>query len=227
MSRLKVKQLVSQVSSALSRAAGKGAERWRHASPGLRYALVYFLCVLVIAGLVWWQFSPAAPLIFEPKPPGQQTGEDPENEPEDTDALSLAALASGETDLALPLAGDVLLGCGQAFSGALHQVTAGIHVSGRQGDPVRAAAPGKVERVIGCTEFGVGEVWLTHGDFGTRYINLGLILVAEGDAVSAGQVLAELGAKPEGSYVCDYLVFELWDNQGEPIDPLEFIDRGR
>lgn len=210
------------------------ARGWRSASPGFRYALIYFLCVLAIAGLVWWQFSPADTLVFDP---GEHTGapEDltelnpgDESQPsQEQPYIALAAFEQGQETLTLPLQGEILLGCGQAFSSTFHTVTAGIHISGTRGDPVHAAFQGRVSAVIQPEELEAGEVWIDHGDFETRYINLGFIQVKLGDMVSANQRLGELGAKLQGSYAEDYLVFEVRDALQEPLDPLRYIGLDR
>lgn len=207
--------------------------RWRSASPGFRYALIYFLCVVGIAGLVWWQFSPADSLVFDPDkrdgPPDDLAELNPgETEPSGSDSdvqpyVSLAAFEQGAERLTLPLQGPILLGCGKAFSSAFHTVTAGIHIGGVRGDPVLAAFLGRVTLVIKPDQYQAGEVWIDHGDFETRYINLGYIEVKQGDIVSASQRLGELGAKLHGNYTDDYLIFEVRDSQQEPVDPLRYV----
>lgn len=234
MSKAKIKNLLGKISAALANAANWIARGWRNASAGFRYALIYFLCVLVIAGLVWWQFSPADTLVFDPdaKAP-EDLGEHnlgDENQPgEDLEQpyYSLAAFEQGKETLTLPLQGSILLGCGQAFSSTFHTVTAGIHISGTRGDPVYAAFQGRVSAVFQPGEYEAGAVWIDHGDFETRYTNMGFIEVEPGEIVSAHQRLGELGAKLQGSYAEDYLVFEVRDAQQEPLDPLRYVGLDR
>lgn len=234
--KTKIKNLINRTVGVLANIQKRTVARWSSASPGFRYALIYFLCVLVIAGLVWWQFSPANSLVFDP---GQGTGAPDDlaelnldnqqsgSESEEQPYVSLAAFEQGKEKLTLPLNGSILLGCGEAFSSAFHTVTAGIHIGGTRGDPVYAAFQGRVSMVIQPEEYEAGAVWIDHGDFETRYINLGFIEVKLGDAVSTNQRLGELGTKLQGYYADDYLVFEVRDAQQDPLDPLRYVGLDR
>lgn len=58
------------------------------------------------------------------------------------------------------------------------------------GDPVRASAPGRVEIV----NPGNGEVYLSHpGGYGSLYAHMRKIYVQEGDRVTQGQQIGEIG----------------------------------
>lgn len=231
--KVKAKKVIRNVVDALAKVQKWVVTRWRSASPGFRYALIYFLCVMGIAGLVWWQFSPTNSLVFDPdKGAGQPDDlaelnpgetEPPGNDNEAQPYVSLAVFEQGAEKLTLPLRGPILLGCGKAFSSALHTVTAGIHIGGVRGDPVLAAFQGRVTLVIKPDQYQAGEVWIDHGDFQTRYINLGYIEVKQGDMVSTSQRLGELGAKLHGDYTDDYLIFEVRDSQHRPLDPLRYV----
>jgi len=226
----KLKDLLAQLKLTLSKGTNWLARKWRRSTPGFRYALVYFLCVLAIAGLVWWQFKPLGSLVFDPGG-AEKPGEDPDlpGEPPDgpdQPGLSLAAFRQGQETLSLPLEGPVLLGFGQVFSGSLYGVNPGVHIGGTRGDSVCAAYRGRVSKVVPAGEYQAGQVWIVHGDFETRYINLEDVSVHEGETVDRGQPIGELGPKLEGDYVEDYLIFEVRDALEDPSDPLEYLGLG-
>ncbi len=231
----KTKKIVEQIKTVLFNSINWIRQRWKGMSPGFRYALVYFVCVLVVAGLVFWQYSPARTLVFDPDKqeeiPGNPTDPIPEEQEVPGNAehpyVSLAAFEGGREIFAHPLEGELLLGCGKVFSTSYHRITEGIHISGTQGDFVHAAFQGQVSNVIEPGDYEAGEVWIDHGDFQTRYINVEFILVKKGDYVSTNQKIGELAAKMQGNYTGDYLVFELWDAQGEPLDPLRYVGLDR
>jgi murein DD-endopeptidase MepM/ murein hydrolase activator NlpD len=228
----KTKKIVEQIKVALSNSINWTSQRWKGMSPGFRYALVYFVCVLVVAGLVFWQYSPARTLVFDPSKQGE-IPRDPDAEDEDVPGneespyVSLAAIEEGRETLALPVQGDIILSCGEVFSTGYHRITDGIHISGTRGDSVYAAFQGLVATVIEPGENEAGEVWIDHGDFQTRYINVEFIEVKTGDYVSTNQKIGELAAKMQGNHTEDYLVFEVWDADGEPWDPERYVGLDR
>lgn len=232
MEKLKVrcKKIIAQLREMLN----KIKKRWRKMSPGFRYALVYFLCVVAITALVWWQFSPTNTLHFDPSshnPPDNQEPEladQGETLPvEEPEYPSITAFKEGKEVMCLPLDGEVLLGCGEAFSASLYSVTAGIHIGGTHGDPVFAACRGKVLKVVEPEEYQEGAVWIDHGDFTTRYINLGFIQVQPGSIVAGKEKIGELGTKLRGNYVGDYLIFEVWTAEEEALDPFSLVGSQR
>jgi len=96
----------------------------------------------------------------------------------------------------------------------------GIDIGGELGQPVVAAAAGKVV-YSGSALKGYGElVIVKHDDtYLSAYGNNRVRLVKEGDSVQAGQTLAELGMGPEQKPV---LHFEIREH-GKPVDPLKFL----
>jgi len=70
----------------------------------------------------------------------------------------------------------------------------GIDFAGDDGDPVRAAAPGRV--VFARSYAGYGNlVVLDHdGDLRTAYGHMSAIAVARGDRVAGGQVIGRVGS---------------------------------
>jgi lipoprotein NlpD len=96
----------------------------------------------------------------------------------------------------------------------------GLTVSGRLGDDVRAAAAGRVV-YTGSGLLGYGQlVILKHNEtYLSAYGHTQSVAVREGDAVSAGQRIATMGAGPNGAAM---LYFEIRIN-GTPGNPLTFL----
>ncbi len=98
----------------------------------------------------------------------------------------------------------------------------GVRISGKGGQPVIASAAGKVV-YSGAGLIGYGEmVIIKHSqELLTAYALNSKRLVKEGEQVSAGQTIAEMGPESDGEGV---LHFEVRKN-GKPIDPLRYISR--
>ncbi|MDP3857440.1 MAG: peptidoglycan DD-metalloendopeptidase family protein [Stagnimonas sp.] len=96
----------------------------------------------------------------------------------------------------------------------------GIDIGGELGQPVKATAAGKVV-YSGSALKGYGElVIVKHDDsYLSAYGYNRVRLVKEGDAVRAGQTIAELGIGPEQKPA---LHFEIREH-GKPVDPLKFL----
>ena len=96
----------------------------------------------------------------------------------------------------------------------------GIDIRGQEGDPVHAAADGEVV-YSGNGLLGYGElVIVSHGQgFLSAYGYNRKRLVAEGERVRAGQVIAEMGRR---GGTLDLLHFEI-RRDGRPVDPLAFL----
>jgi lipoprotein NlpD len=96
----------------------------------------------------------------------------------------------------------------------------GIDIAGKAGDPVLAAAAGKVV-YAGSGLRGYGKlVIIKHDDsFLSAYAHNRQLLVNEGQAVSKGQKIAELGNTDADR---PKLHFEL-RRQGKPVDPLKYL----
>lgn len=111
-----------------------------------------------------------------------------------------------------PARGEILHGYGGGAKG--------IDIGGSFGDPVRAAAAGKVV-YSGSALKGYGElVIIKHDDLHlSAYGYNRKRLVAEGAQVAAGQPIAELGMGPEQKPM---LHFEV-RRRGKPVDPAEFL----
>lgn len=124
-----------------------------------------------------------------------------------------ARSSNGALDWSWPTGGKVIAG----FNDSTNK---GIDIVGKLGDPVHAAAPGKV-LYAGQDLRGYGKlVVLKHADqYLSVYAHNSEILVKEGQTVTKGQKIAELGKSdaPEPK-----LHFEI-RRQGRPVDPMQFL----
>ncbi len=96
----------------------------------------------------------------------------------------------------------------------------GIDVSGRVGQPVRAAADGEVV-YSGNALIGYGNLVIVKHDevFLSAYGHNRRLLVKEGDKIKQGSTLGEMG---QGSNGVPILHFEIRKN-GKPVDPLLYL----
>jgi lipoprotein NlpD len=104
--------------------------------------------------------------------------------------------------------------------GAAGELATGIAIAGRLGQAVRTAAPGRVVYVgSGLPAYGQliiiqhNETWLSAYGHNQR------VLVSQGQQVTAGQKIAEMGPGPGGE---PRLHFEI-RRDGEPLDPLTLL----
>jgi murein DD-endopeptidase MepM/ murein hydrolase activator NlpD len=117
-----------------------------------------------------------------------------------------------------PLEGRILARFGPAGGGRRND---GINIAAAKGAPVRAAADGVV--AYAGSEIAVygGLILLKHGDgWITAYGHAETILVARGQSVKRGDVIARAGAT--GSANAPQLHFEI-RNKRTPVDPLRFL----
>lgn len=234
--RDRLKKSLNRLSQFFSHLFQGIVSRWRSLTPGFRYALVYFLCVVCIASVIWWQFNPANSLVFDPNgnpdPGGQdphQSQQPPQGEDEESQEEAVFSPERGDK-LILPLKGEILASLGDPFSKFPGLVTGGldgIHIDGTAGDEVCAAWQGIVDSVTDPDAYETGEVRIKHGQWLTVYKNLENITVKPGQAVEAGQKIGELAAKLYGTYSGDYLEFQLWGPDQEVCDPWQYasVDR--
>ncbi|HZV72159.1 MAG TPA: M23 family metallopeptidase [Conexibacter sp.] len=113
--------------------------------------------------------------------------------------------------------------------GHVHQ---GQDVVAASGQPIVAPVAGLVT-VKANQPGGAGIYLIVHGtsderDYAFMHLLRGSVLVAPGDAVRAGQQLAQVGATGDASG--PHLHFEIWiggwhARGGEPIDPLPQLER--
>jgi lipoprotein NlpD len=95
-------------------------------------------------------------------------------------------------------------------------------IGGRPGDPVKAAATGRVVYAgTGIEAYGP-LIIIKHDDsLITAYGQNSTLLVKEGDAVAQGQTIGEVGVDSRG---VASIQFEVRQN-GQPVDPLAWLPR--
>ncbi|WP_233805621.1 peptidoglycan DD-metalloendopeptidase family protein [Paraburkholderia sp. HP33-1] len=119
--------------------------------------------------------------------------------------------------LAWPAAGSVV----EAFQPG---ETRGIEIGGKAGDPVRAAADGKVMYAgTGLNSYGSLIIVQHNKDFLTAYSHNRKLLVKMGDIVRKGQQIAEMGDESNSRVSVGFEV----RRDGKPVDPLAYLPRGR
>lgn len=85
-------------------------------------------------------------------------------------------------------------GDGREFNGQVQSRHMGVDLAGQRGAPVRAMANGFVA-LVGHFYLGGNAVYIDHGaGLVSAYLHLSRILVKEGQAVSAGEVIGQVGA---------------------------------
>ena len=125
------------------------------------------------------------------------------------------AISSEAIDWSWPVAGKVI---GSYAEGT----NKGIDISGKTGQPVVAAASGKVTLVSSALRGYGNLVVVKHNTtYLSVYAHNSKILVKEGDSVTKGQQIAEVGSSDAGQ---PQLHFEI-RRQGKPVDPAQFLPR--
>ena len=109
---------------------------------------------------------------------------------------------------------------GKMISGFVDSGSKGIDIGGKTGDPVTAAADGKVV-YSGSGLRGYGQlVIVKHSDaYLTAYAHNHRILVKEGQTVTRGQKIAEMGNSDADQVKLHFEVRK----QGKPVDPLKYL----
>jgi lipoprotein NlpD len=138
-----------------------------------------------------------------------------ENAPEPPNTGSSATLNNSNIDWIWPTDGKVLEG----FSGK----SKGVRIAGVAGQPVLASAAGQVV-YSGSGLRGYGKLLIIkhNNTYLSAYAHNSKILVQEGETVTRGQKIAEMGNSDTDSVK---LHFEIRKN-GKPVDPLNFLPRG-
>jgi lipoprotein NlpD len=113
-----------------------------------------------------------------------------------------------------PAQGKLLYGFGQGSN------QKGVGIEGRSGQPVLAAAPGKVV-YSGSGLRGYGKlIIIKHNtSYLSVYAHNSQILVKEGQAVAKGQKIAEIGDTDSDRVALHFEIRRL----GKPIDPLQYL----
>lgn len=119
---------------------------------------------------------------------------------------------------AWPYAGKTLA----TFSEGTENANKGIDIAGKPGDAVQAAAPGKVV-YAGSGLRGYGNLVIVKHDstYLSAYAHNSKILVKEGDTVSRGQKIAEVGSSDADQPKLHFEIRKL----GKPVDPLTYLPK--
>lgn len=135
----------------------------------------------------------------------------------ETPAVAAPAAASSNSHWLWPTSGRLIT----QYS-ATDPLRKGIDLEGKQGDPVKAAKAGSVV-YAGSGLAGYGQLIIVKHDeqFLSAYAHNNKLLVAEGDAVKKGQVIAEVGSSGTDK---NKLHFEI-RKSGKPVDPLLYLPR--
>lgn len=113
---------------------------------------------------------------------------------------------------------------GRVVEGFQPGETRGIEIGGKAGDPVRAAADGKVMYAgTGLNSYGSLIIVQHNKDFLTAYSHNRKLLVKTGDIVVQGQQIAEMGDENNSRVSVG---FEL-RRDGKPVDPMPYLPQGR
>ncbi len=125
--------------------------------------------------------------------------------------------AAADIDWGWPAAGKLLSNFSDGAGG--QEVNRGIDIAGKTGDPVLAAAAGKVIFVGVYPKHGNLVVLLHGGGYSSVYAHNSRIHVKEGQFVKRGERIAELGDSDADR---PKLHFEV-RQQGKPVDPLKLL----
>ncbi|HVE07814.1 MAG TPA: peptidoglycan DD-metalloendopeptidase family protein [Paraburkholderia sp.] len=128
-------------------------------------------------------------------------------------AASDAAAGPSSVSFAWPVRGPLL----NTFDDSKNK---GLNIGGAAGDPVKAAADGRVV-YAGNGLRGYGNLIIIKHDatYLTAYAHNRALMVKEGDAVTKGQKIAEMGNSDSDRVM---LHFEV-RRQGKPVDPLKYL----
>jgi lipoprotein NlpD len=150
------------------------------------------------------------------KPVAEKT---PVEKPAPPPAALAATVSEGDVEWSWPAAGKVVATFNND-GGTAQEASKGIDIAGKLGDPVQAAASGKVV-YVGSGLRGYGNLVIVRHSavFLSAYAHNSRILVKEGQAVTRGQKIAELGNSDADQ---PKLHFEV-RQQGKPVDPLKFL----
>ncbi|WP_144153727.1 peptidoglycan DD-metalloendopeptidase family protein [Paraburkholderia sp. BCC1885] len=133
--------------------------------------------------------------------------------PPQAGASDSGAAASSNVSFAWPVRGPIL----GTFDDSTNK---GVNIGGAPGDPVKAAADGRVV-YAGNGLRGYGNLIIIKHDatYLTAYAHNRALMVKEGDAVTKGQKIAEMGNSDSDRVM---LHFEV-RRQGKPVDPLKYL----
>ena len=176
------------------------------------------LCVRRLASKTAKKASPVPastkPTSVRDVTPSELPAKKPTEDMPSTSAATAAAMADG-VKFAWPAKGKVIAG----FNDSSNK---GINIAGKLGEPVDAAAEGKVVYAgSGLRGYGNLVIIKHDGNYLTAYAHNSKILVKEGEMVKRGQRIADMGDSDADTAM---LHFEV-RRQGKPVDPMKFLSQ--
>lgn len=152
--------------------------------------------------------------------PGDTATVDAKQPPVPAVAPDTPRLPGPDGDWLWPVKGKVIVGFDEPVAGDAKLRNKGIDIAGTPGTPVLASAGGKVV-YSGSGLRGLGKLVIIKHDanYLTAYAHNQQLLVKEGDEVTKGQKVAELGSTDADR---PKLHFEI-RKQGQPVDPMKYL----
>ncbi len=160
--------------------------------------------------------SALPPLLSTPGKPAASAAEKPAAVANE-DKEKAPSVSAAKSTFAWPVRGEVVRKFGVSGN-------KGIDIAGKVGEPVKAAASGKVVYAgSGLRSYG-RMIIVKHGnDYLTAYAYNEKLLVKEGDTVKQGATIADMGTGPSGS---PSLHFEVRKAGGAAVDPVPLLGVG-
>ncbi len=160
----------------------------------------------------------ATPAETPAEKPADKPLDKPADKPEEKPAVAAAPVGDDAIDWAWPAPGKTLSGFVDGGVGA--ESNKGIDIAGKSGDPVLAAAAGKVVYVgSGLRGYGNLVIVRHNASFLSAYAHNSRILVKESQAVTRGQKIAEIGSSDADVAKLHFEIRRL----GKPVDPARYL----
>ena len=161
-----------------------------------------------------WAQQPESPPALA-RPPLPVAPPEPSTPPSAETTVTPPAGNNDSIDWSWPVSGKVILPYAEGTN-------KGIDISAKSGQPVLAAAAGKVTLVSNALRGYGNLVVVKHNTtYLSVYAHNSKILVKEGDNVTKGQQIAEVGSSDSDQ---PQLHFEI-RRQGKPVDPAQFLPK--
>lgn len=151
-----------------------------------------------------------------PAKPAEQTAPLPVPVPTPVPSFTPTAPAADGIDWTWPVTGKVIRGFGKNNGG---EISRGIDIGGRKGEPIQAAAGGKVSFVGALDKYGDFVVIRHDAEYLSVYAHTSKILVKRDQTVTKGQKIAEVGSSGTDQ---PKLHFEI-RHKSEPVDPVKLL----
>ena len=192
--------------------------RWNNLDPPYRLSTgqMIYLSDQKLSGNVSPVASRPQPVVVEVSPIISPAETEPSSESQTVDNSATVSVAPIETGHGWVWPADgIVIGRFEDNTG-----DNGIDISGQSGAPIQAAAPGKVVYAgTGLRGYGLLLIIKHDETYLSAYAHNRAVMTKEGDEVSKGQVIAEMGQTGAES---PRLHFEI-RKDGKPVDPLRYL----